>query len=428
MPTRKNRETEIAVIRPAQPRSTLRAVVGAAERRLAGAMEIPVEQVAPDPGQPRQDWTHNEGDRRLDELAASIREFGILQPLLVRENGTLADGRQRYAIIAGARRHTAATRIGLATVPVIVHGSDAMPLRILQLIENVQRQDLSPLDEARAFQELIDAESLSPPMLAARLHLSPQHVRDRLRLIGDQVLADAVARGQITATTARDLLQLPENEVVRLRDQVRAGKAVQTQDVAAVREQLAASGFVNPRRKQRGPKKQTPFVSSVLSALSTESLPGAMVNEAQTAATASGSDSRSLEQAQNDAKKQTAFVSSIQSVPLDGALPVVVSNEAQTLITTPLSGITDTRDEGGEAKKQTPFVFSGVRDTASDAELLTLLAAQIAEIIGGNLSDESRAYLRTLLDATRENPSAAAQWWLLVDTHLRAQYGETSAT
>ncbi len=416
MPTRKNRETEIAVIRPAQPRSTLRAVVGAAERRLAGAMEIPVEQVAPDPGQPRQDWTHNEGDRRLDELAASIREFGVLQPLLVRENGTLADGRQRYTIIAGARRHTAATRIGLATVPVIVRGSDAMPLRILQLIENVQRQDLSPLDEARAFQELIDAESLSPPMLAARLHLSPQHVRDRLRLIGDQVLADAVARGQITATTARDLLQLPENEVVRLRDQVRAGEAVQTQDVAAVRERLAASGFVNPRRKGKDPKKQTAFASSVLSALSTESLPGAMVNEAQTAATASGSDSRSLEQAQNDAKKQTAFVSSVLSVLSGAVYPAVVAPEKAS------------QHDQPDAKKQTPFVFSGVRNTASDAELLTLLAAQIAEIIGGNLSDESRAYLRTLLDATRENPSAAAQWWLLVDTHLRAQYGETSAT
>ncbi len=425
MPTRKNRETEIAVIRPAQPRSTLRTVVGATERRLAGAMEIPVEQVMPDPGQPRQDWAHGEGARRLDELAASIREFGLLQPLLVREEGTLTDGRQRYIIIAGERRHTAATRIGLVTVPVIVRGDEAMQVRILQLIENVQRQDLSPLDEARAYQELMDAENLTPPMLAARLHLSSQHVRDRLRLMGDQVFADAVARGQLSATTARDILQLPENEIARLRDKVRVGEPVQAQDVATVRERLAASGVVNPRRKQRATKKQTAFVSSVESVPSNVAFPAGLSGEAQNVTTAMPSDTPALQ----DGKKQTAFVSSELSVPLVDKNPIVIAPEQTT------------QHDQGDAKKQTAFVSSGLslpiatlhplvsqgaRDTAGDAEPLTAFAARIAEMIGDRLSDKDRTQFLALLEATRADRSAAAQWWLLVDAHLRAQHGKPS--
>ncbi len=457
MPTRKNRETEIAVIRPAQPRSTLRTVVGATERRLAGAMEIPVEQVTPDPGQPRRDWTHGEGAQRLEELAASIREFGVLQPLLVREEGTLADGRQRYAIIAGERRHTAATRIGLATVPVIVRGDEATQVRILQLIENVQRQDLSPLDEGRAYQELIDAENLSPPMLAARLHLSPQHVRDRLRLMSDQVFADAVARGQLSATTVRDILQLPENEIAPLRDRIRAGERMQTNDVATIRERLAASGFVNPRRKGKDAKKQTPFVSSVQS-----------VPSATGPSVAPG--------LQEDAKIQTAFVPSVQSVPLNAALSVVTPGEKHVPATTFSGNVIDTPPAQEDTKKQTPFVppvlsvpsavthpavitleessqhaqrdmkkqtafvssvqsvpshaprpFAsvGAPDVASVAEHLASLAAQIAGMLGERLSGESRAQFLALLDATRENRAAAAQWWLLVDARLRAHYGES---
>ena len=211
MSARNRREAEVAVVRPAQPRTTLHAVAGATERRLPGAMEVPIEQVSPDPGQPRQDWEHNGGARRLDELTESVREFGVLQPLVVREDGTIGDGRQRYVIIAGGRRYAAAQRAGLAAVPVVARSEESSRVRILQLVENLQRQDLSPIDEARAYQELIDLENLSPPTIAARLHLSAQHVRDRLRVLSDQVLADAVERQQISATAARDIMQLPDD-------------------------------------------------------------------------------------------------------------------------------------------------------------------------------------------------------------------------
>ncbi len=167
-------------------------------------MEIPLEQVVPDPGQPRQDWSHNDGARRLSELAESVREFGVLQPLVVREDGTIRDGRQCYIIISGARRRAAAERAGLPSLPVVVRGEESSRVRALQLVENLQRQELSPLDEARAYQELIDLEGLTPPALAARLHISPQHVRDRLRVLADQVLADAVERRQLAPSVARN--------------------------------------------------------------------------------------------------------------------------------------------------------------------------------------------------------------------------------
>jgi ParB family chromosome partitioning protein len=249
MPGPRKREAEVAVVRSAQPRSTAAAVSGATERRLAGALEVPIEQVAPDPAQPRRDWDHDDGRQRLHELADSIREFGLLQPLLVREEGTLPDGRQGYRIIAGARRRAAAEQAGLTMLPVVVRGAEQARIRVLQLIENLQRQNLSWLDEARAYQELIDTEALTPPTLAARLHISAQHVRDRLRVLADQVLADAVERRQISATAARDIKQLPDEEVMAFRNRVLAGERLQTNDIAAARARLAAAGVINPRRK-----------------------------------------------------------------------------------------------------------------------------------------------------------------------------------
>ncbi len=115
-------------------------------------MEVPIEQVVPDPGQSRQDWSYNDGARRLSELAESVREFGVLQPLVVPENGTIRDARQHYIMISGARRRAAAERAGLPNLPVVVRGEESSRVRALQLVENQQCQELSPLDEARAYQ------------------------------------------------------------------------------------------------------------------------------------------------------------------------------------------------------------------------------------------------------------------------------------
>jgi ParB family chromosome partitioning protein len=238
MATRRGRGAEVAIVRPAQPRTDPQAIAGATERRLAGALEVPLNQVVPDADQPRHDWQHDDGERRLKELAASVRE-----------EGTLPDGRQRYVVVAGGRRLAAAAMAGLTTLPVVVSGQEPARVRVLQLIENLQRQNLSPLDEGRAYQELIDLRGIKPTEVAALIHVSAQHVRDRLRLLADQVLADAVARRQISATAARDIRQLPDEVMMEFRNRVLAGEHLQTNDIAVARARLAAEGVINPRRK-----------------------------------------------------------------------------------------------------------------------------------------------------------------------------------
>jgi len=238
------------------------------ETRLAGARDVPLDRVRPDPAQPRRDWEHADGEARLIALTASVREFGILQPLLVRQAGGDAGSVGRagdelaYTIIAGGRRYEAARRAGLATVPVVVRDDPSERVRVLQLLENLQRQDLPPLDEARAYQELLDGDQYpTAQALAVGLHISGQHVRDRLRLLADQVFADAVERRQISATAARDIMTLPDDELERFRRRVLAGERLQSNDVAEARARLAAAGVANPRRKGTG-RSQTPADSS----------------------------------------------------------------------------------------------------------------------------------------------------------------------
>jgi len=158
----------------------------------------------------------------------------------------------RYTIIAGGRRRAAAEIAGLTTLPVVIRDEEAGRARVLQLVENIQRRALAPLDEARGFKELIDAEGISAEALGARLHVSGQHVRTRLLLLSDQIVADAVARDQITPTTAREVLRLPDESRTALRARIEAGDALGEADIRTAREQSVVTGAVNPRAKGGG--------------------------------------------------------------------------------------------------------------------------------------------------------------------------------
>lgn len=212
---------------------------------IPGAVIVPVDMIDRDPGQPRHDWRHDSGYERLDDLTRSVAEFGILQPLVVRQV------HDRYMVIAGGRRLVAARRAGLTHVPVIVRDDEGARVRVLQLVENVQRQQLTPLDEARAYQELMEIEGLTTGGVAARLHVSVQTVRDKLRLLRDQVLADAVERRQITATAAREINKLPEDVAEQLRHRIQRGERLHVSHVHEIRAQLHAAGIINPRRNPR---------------------------------------------------------------------------------------------------------------------------------------------------------------------------------
>src|SRR5215470_2895437 len=146
-----------------------------AERHDAGGEGwAATTSISPNPYQPREVFD----EPGLDELTASIREKGLLQPLLVRR---LADG--RYELIAGERRWRAAQRAGLARVPIVVRDADEGEALELALIENLQRENLNPVEEARAYQRLIDEFSLGQEEIAQRVSKSRSAVTNSLRLL-----------------------------------------------------------------------------------------------------------------------------------------------------------------------------------------------------------------------------------------------------
>lgn len=246
--------------RPPAPVGTPQQAEG--PRTLRGALVLPIEQIVPDPGQPRT----SQDTRRLEELAASLREYGVLQPLLVREDGFLDDGRTRYMIVAGGRRYAAAQLAGLSRLPVVVRDTEGANLRMTQLVENVQRQDLTPLEEARAYQELIEAQGLSAEALGKRLGLSGQQVRDRVLLLSDQVVSDAVQRQQLPATVASEMLRLADAERASLRRRLESGEHLDRSAVREVRAQAKAAGVTNPRAKGGGRATRPKHPSAVTEA------------------------------------------------------------------------------------------------------------------------------------------------------------------
>ena len=162
--------------------------------------ELPIYKVEPNPDQPRRDFDEEE----LQALADSIAVHGVIQPLTVRE---LPSG--YYQIIAGERRWRAARLAGLSDVPVVVIEADDRKAMELALIENLQRQDLNPVEEALGYQALIEEYGLTQEDAAARVGKSRPAVANSLRLLGlcPEVL-EKLKRGELTAGHARAILTL----------------------------------------------------------------------------------------------------------------------------------------------------------------------------------------------------------------------------
>jgi ParB family chromosome partitioning protein len=164
--------------------------------------EVSVTSIAPNPGQPRAQFD----EESLSELTASIRALGVLQPVLVRE----VDADQ-YQLIAGERRWRAARRAGLTTIPAIIRRTDDRGVAEQALVENVQRQDLTPLEEAAAFQQLIEDFGLTHDEVAGRVGKSRSTVTNTVRLLQlPPAVQRMVAEGQLSAGHARALLATPD--------------------------------------------------------------------------------------------------------------------------------------------------------------------------------------------------------------------------
>lgn len=165
-----------------------------------GAKEVPIEDVHPNPEQPRRDFT--EAD--LNELADSIAQKGIIQPILVREKSSSAGN---YQIVAGERRWRAAQRAKLHTVPVLIKDFSDQEVLEIALIENIQRADLNPIEEATAYRQLQEKFGHTQEQLSQELGKSRSHIANSMRLLGlPEDVLKLVREGTLSAGHARALL------------------------------------------------------------------------------------------------------------------------------------------------------------------------------------------------------------------------------
>ncbi len=215
-----------------------------AARTPTAVREIPIEKVKPNPGQPRMTFHQD----TLNELASSVKEHGVLQPILVRPSG------EGYEIIAGERRWRASKIAGKETIPAIVERFDDATALEIALIENLQREDLSPLDEAVIYKKMTGELGYSIRQLAAKLGKDKGYVENRLRLSSapDDV-REMVAQRYDTLTAAYELMKL---------DNVRRRKALARQVLAGqltlIRLHERVERILNPVAKPQRPEPAIP--------------------------------------------------------------------------------------------------------------------------------------------------------------------------
>jgi len=223
------------------PARVLAEVVGVPGAQLR---ELPVGDVVPNPKQPRQVFD----DEALEELTHSVREFGLLQPIVVREG---PDG--RYELIMGERRLRAARAAGLQTVPAIVRDTTDDAMLRDALLENIHRVQLNPLEEAAAYQQLLEEFGATHEELASKIGRSRSQVTNTIRLLKLPVKVQTrVAAGIISAGHARALLGLPEAEA---QDALATRIVAEGMSVRATEEAVAMAVADSPTATRRTARK-----------------------------------------------------------------------------------------------------------------------------------------------------------------------------
>lgn len=184
----------------------------ASASNAASETKLPIENIVPNPNQPRIHFNETE----LRELSESIQEHGVLQPLLVRKHGN------GYEIIAGERRYQASKLAGLEELPVIIKDVNDEEMLALALIENLQRSDLNPVEEAKGYRQLIDASGMTQEALSKAVSKSRSAITNSLRLLDlPEVVQQMIFEGKLTAGHARAILAVPyEDARIRLAEKV----------------------------------------------------------------------------------------------------------------------------------------------------------------------------------------------------------------
>jgi len=236
-------------VSPVRPAPVAEEAVGVPGAQLR---EVAVDDVVPNPKQPRQVFD----DEALDELTHSVREFGLLQPIVVRDR---PEG--GYELIMGERRLRAAKAAGLDSVPAIVRDTTDDALLRDALLENIHRVQLNPLEEAAAYQQLLEEFGATHEELASRIGRSRSQVTNTIRLMKLPVKVQTrVAAGVLSAGHARALLGLPSSEAM---DALATRIVAEGMSVRATEEAVAVAAAEEPTAKRRTRRISAPGVEDL---------------------------------------------------------------------------------------------------------------------------------------------------------------------
>ena len=168
-----------------------------------GVTEIPLEKLVPNPQQPRKDFS----EEKLAEMANTIKTYGVIQPVLVHKD------KERYILVAGERRYKAAQMAGLKTIPAIVKEYSPKELLEIALVENLQREDLNPIEEASAYKRLLEEFNFSQEELARKIGRSRSSIANAMRLLTlDEETKKYLSDGKLTPGQVRPLLSISNPE------------------------------------------------------------------------------------------------------------------------------------------------------------------------------------------------------------------------
>lgn len=218
----------------------LSALISGAGQEVGGeVLELSIDQIAPNPNQPRTAMDEHE----IESLADSIKKVGVLQPIIVRPEG------MGYQIIAGERRWRASRVAGLERVPVRVMSTTETEALALALIENLQRQDLNPIEEARGYKRLIAEYEMTQAELADRVSKSRSAIANTLRLLDlPEDVQELLYEGKLSAGHARAVLAVPDEEKRRTLAQKCVSDGLSVREAEGIAKLLAAGGAMRPQR------------------------------------------------------------------------------------------------------------------------------------------------------------------------------------
>jgi ParB family chromosome partitioning protein len=244
-----DQSTVDAVLNTEKTDSTIKGTSGP-----SGLLQLAIEKIVPNPFQPRIRFSELE----LDELSDSIRQHGVMQPVVVRQTV------RGYELIAGERRWRASQRAGLAVIPALVRDLDDQQVAALALIENIQREQLTAIEQARALARMRDQFSMDQTALATMISSSRSNVANLLRLLNlSQGVQSMLEEGRLEMGHARALLPLPENMQVKTAEDVLRSQLSVRQTETLVKRLLSDNS-----KRDQGSDQKDPDVSRLEAKLS----------------------------------------------------------------------------------------------------------------------------------------------------------------